>query len=70
MEMNDFSGGVEAMRAKAVEIISGYHQNSFKEELAYPSAFLHDLINAIAGDIRVAQVPLSPSRAGEELSNE
>ena len=51
-----FDTGVEAMRQKAVDCVEAWHHSVETDKLSMTNAEVHELINAIAGDIRVVKV--------------
>lgn len=51
-----FETGVEAMRIVAVNRVSAWHHSVETDKPSMTNAEIHDLINAITDDIRLAKV--------------
>lgn len=51
-----FEAGVEAMRERAIEQAASWHQAQWTEKPMLTAAEVHELINGICGEIRVATV--------------
>ena len=51
-----FETGVEAMRAAAIEKVMAWHVAEWNMEPSMPKAEVHQLLNSIIGDIRIAVV--------------
>ena len=55
-EASKFDAGVEAMRQAAIDRVVPYHHSVQTDKPSMTNAEVHELIDAIADDIRVAKV--------------
>jgi hypothetical protein len=52
-----FEAGVESMRQVAIEKVAAWHVAKWNDQPSLSPDEVHNLLNAIVGDIRVASVP-------------